>query len=248
MNEYRKATLEDLNCLWEYNIAINPNDPRWIKWKDTYINYNKTGEAVTFTVIVDNIPVGEGTLLFSSECSAINGRTNLADNSTIANINALRIRKKHEGKGYISTLVRLMEDYAAQNGYKCLTIGVDAKETRNLAIYLHWGYNEFVTSEVEDGELVLYYAKNSVSFGMAKMASNSIVGFPRFVTRFARKFSWMVNTTVCRRSMRTATRSKKAPCRGGNPGRAKTKKLTKSVLPLLYHGIGGTARSNLCPK
>ena len=37
MNEYRKATLEDLNCLWEYNIAINPNDPRWIKWKDTYI-------------------------------------------------------------------------------------------------------------------------------------------------------------------------------------------------------------------
>ena len=203
---------------------------------------------MTFTVIVDNIPVGEGTLLFSSECSAINGRTNLADNSTIANINALRIRKKHEGKGYISTLVKLMEDYAAQNGYKCLTIGVDAKETRNLAIYLHWGYNEFVTSEVEDGELVLYYAKNSVSFGMAKMASNSIVGFPRFVTRFARKFSWMVNTTVCRRSMRTATRSKKAPCRGGNPGRAKTKKLTKSVLPLLYHGIGGTARSNLCPK
>ena len=160
MNEYRKATLEDLNCLWEYNIAINPNDLRWIKWKDTYINYNKTGEAVTFTVIVDNIPVGEGTLLFSSECSAINGRTNLADNSTIANINALRIRKKHEGKGYISTLVKLMEDYAAQNGYKCLTIGVDAKETRNLAIYLHWGYNEFVTSEVEDGELVLYYAKN----------------------------------------------------------------------------------------
>ena len=131
MNEYRKATLEDLNCLWEYNIAINPNDPRWIKWKDTYINYNKTGEAVTFTVIVDNIPVGEGTLLFSSECSAINGRTNLADNSTIANINALRIRKKHEGKGYISTLVKLMEDYAFQGSKSISELQKERIEKQN---------------------------------------------------------------------------------------------------------------------
>lgn len=160
MTKYRKATLEDLNRLWEHNIAINSNDPRWIKWKDTYINYNKTGKAATFTAIVDSIPVGEGTLLFSPECSAINGRTELANNSTIANINALRIQKKHESKGYISTLVKLMEDYIIQNDYKRLTIGVEAKETRNLAIYLHWGYNEFITSAVEDGELVLYYAKN----------------------------------------------------------------------------------------
>ncbi len=160
MTKYRKATFEDLHRLWEYNIAINPNDPRWIKWKDTYINYNKTGEAVTFTVIVDSIPVGEGTLLFSPECSAINGRTKLANNATIANINALRIRKEYESKGYISVLVKLMEDYAKQNGYKRLTIGVEAKETRNLAIYLHWRYKEFVMYTVEDGELVLYYAKN----------------------------------------------------------------------------------------
>jgi len=160
MTEYRKATLEDLNRLWEHSIAINPNDPRWIGWKGAYINYNKTGKAATFAVVVDSIPVGEGTLLFSSECSAINGRTELANNFTIANINALRIRKEYESKGYISTLVKLMEDYAIQNGYKCLTIGVEAKETRNLAIYLHWGYNEFVTSTVEDGELVLYYAKD----------------------------------------------------------------------------------------
>ena len=53
-----------------------------------------------------------------------------------------------------------MEDYIIQNDYKRLTIGAEAKETRNLAIYLHWGYNEFITSAVEDGELVLYYAKN----------------------------------------------------------------------------------------
>ena len=40
-----------------------------------------------------------------------------------------------------------------------MTIGVEAKDTRNLAIYLHWGFTEFVLGEVEEGELVLYYRK-----------------------------------------------------------------------------------------
>lgn len=44
-------------------------------------------------------------------------------------------------------------------GLKALTIGVDAWETRNLGIYLHWGYDTFVMAEEEDGDLVLYYAK-----------------------------------------------------------------------------------------
>lgn len=112
-------------------------------------------------VIHNGRPVGEGTLLFSPECSAIRGRTALADGCRTTNINALRIRKKHEGKGYISALVRMIEQYAAKHGYTNLTIGVEARETRNPAIYLHWGYDELVTAEQEDGELVLYYAKNS---------------------------------------------------------------------------------------
>lgn len=160
MAEYRKATLKDLEHLWNANIAENPDDPRWASWKQEYISHNRTGKGYTFAVVINNEPVGEGTLLFSPDCSAISGRTDLADNGTVANINALRIRKLHEGQGHISALVRLMESYAAEHGITRLTIGVEAKETRNLAIYLHWGYTDFVTHAVEDGELVLYYAKN----------------------------------------------------------------------------------------
>jgi hypothetical protein len=36
---------------------------------------------------------------------------------------------------------------------------VEAKETRNLGIYLHWGYRTLVHWAEEDGEPVLYYAK-----------------------------------------------------------------------------------------
>ena len=160
MAEYRKATPQDLEYLWNTNIAENPDDPRWVNWKKEYISLNQTGMGYTFAVVIDGEPVGEGTLLFSPDCSAIAGRADLADGTVTANINALRIRKAFEGQGHISNLVRLMEVYAAEHGVTRLTIGVEARETRNTAIYLHWGYTEFVTYAIEDGELVLYYAKN----------------------------------------------------------------------------------------
>lgn len=159
MTQYRKATAADLERLWDRNIYENPHDPRWKKWKQEYISYNNTGKALTFAAVINGDPIGEGTLLFSPECGAINGRTVLADGKTTANVNALRIIKEYEGRGHISALVRLMEKYAREQGFSRLTIGVEAKETRNLAIYLYWGYDQLVTSATEDGELVLYYSK-----------------------------------------------------------------------------------------
>lgn len=158
--DYRAATREDLESLWSLNITSHPEDNRWVHWKDEYIGYNLNGKAVTYAVVIDGQAVGEGTLLFSPDCRAIEGRTALADGVSVANVNALRIIKAYEGQGHISSLMRLMEREALARGYTHLTIGVDAWETRNLAIYLHWGYRDFVMAEEEDGDLVLYYAKD----------------------------------------------------------------------------------------
>jgi GNAT superfamily N-acetyltransferase len=158
--EYKAACMDDLNRIWEKNIAENAGDNRWVAWKAEYIEYNKTGKCKTFVILAGEEPVGEGTLLFSPQCGGISGRTDLADNINTANINALRIAKSHENKGHISKLVKLMEQYAKNAGYKTLTIGVEARETRNLAIYLHWGYNTFVRHELENNVLVLYYSKS----------------------------------------------------------------------------------------
>lgn len=155
---YTEATTEMLEQIWDSNIRNNPDDPRWIRWKKQFMDDNSSGKAKTFVVLADGVPVGEGTLLFSQECKAVVGRPLLA-NETTTNINALRIEKPYEGQGHISKLVKLMEDYAKEHGYERVTIGVEAQETRNLAIYLHWGYQQFVMSEVEEDTLVLYYAK-----------------------------------------------------------------------------------------
>ncbi len=156
----RIATKDDLARLWRKNIDNHPRDPRWARWAEEYIGYNETGQAVTFAIVLDGEPVGEGTLLLSPDCGAIGGRLALADGKAVGNVNALRIEKRWEGQGHVSRMVKMLEDYARGRGLTALTIGVDAPETRNLAIYLHWGYDQFVMGGEEDGDLVLYYKKN----------------------------------------------------------------------------------------
>ncbi|MCL2416182.1 MAG: cob(I)yrinic acid a,c-diamide adenosyltransferase [Defluviitaleaceae bacterium] len=164
--EYKEASRKELEMIWEKNIADNAGDERWIAWRDICIAENAEGKCKTFIVSADGKPIGEGGLLFSPSCSAISERTDLANGESTANINALRIDPKYEGQGHISKLVGLMEKYAAEHGYTRLTIGVEPKESRNISIYFHWGYTEFVRYDIEHDEslglknLVLYYGKN----------------------------------------------------------------------------------------
>ena len=163
MNEcysYGMADDLDLETLWNRNIDKNEGDERWKRWKKEYIHYNHSDMGKTFIVRFEGVAVGEGTLLFSPDCKAIRGRKMLADGISVANVNALRILRAFEGQGHISKMMKELESYARARGYSELTIGVEAAETRNLAIYLHWGYDRLVHAEMEDGVLVLYYAKS----------------------------------------------------------------------------------------
>lgn len=161
MFTYRIATESDLEKLWDYDINRHQGEERkrWEKWKVQYLNYNKNGEATTFVVLDKDEPIGQITVLFSPNCSAVKGRPMLCDGKNIANMNAFRIKKEFEGQGHISKLVKMAEKYAKEKGIKFLTIGSETKESRNFAIYLHFGYTEFVTSVVEDDELILFYKK-----------------------------------------------------------------------------------------
>lgn len=156
---YKKASLDELEWIWDKNIAANIGDNRWVAWKPDVIERNKNGTQCTFVALCADEPIGEVSLLLSPEC--IQGRTDLADGETVANVNALRVERKHRGNGHSSKLMQLAESHANNAGIKILTIGVEPAETRNLAIYLHWGYTKFVRHDIEDddGELVLYYAK-----------------------------------------------------------------------------------------
>ena len=159
MIEYRIATKEDLETVWNKDISNNNGEAQWIRWKHQYLEYNQRGKATTFVVLDNDEPVGQITVLFSPECSAVNGKSMLCNGTDIANLNAFRIDKKYEGQGHISKLVKMAEVFAKSKGISYLTIGCEAKESRNLAIYLHWGYTEFITSMTAGNELILFYGK-----------------------------------------------------------------------------------------
>lgn len=155
---YRKATLNDLEKIWDKDILANAGEEAYVRWKKQYIDYNLTGKAATFVVLDKEEPIGQITLLMSPECSAVKDKPLLCDEKT-GNMNAFRIEKQYEGQGHISKLVRMAEEYAKSLGLKYLTIGSEAKETRNMAIYLHFGYNKYIMNEVYEGDLVLYFKK-----------------------------------------------------------------------------------------
>ena len=159
MIHYKKATLEDLNTLWDREITENPGDPRYLRWKGSFLERNRSGRAATFLVFDDENAIGQVTLdRFADGYSG--SREPLADGITTAYVNSLRIDKEYEGNGYVSRLMHTMEDWARCSGFTRLTVGVEAAEARNLAIYLHWGYTQFVMAEEDGGELVLFYAKH----------------------------------------------------------------------------------------
>ena len=119
--EYRQASAQDLERIWEKNLRDHPGGSRWLRWREQYNQYNRAGMARTYGAFWNGDVAGEGTLLFSPMCEAIGGRTLLADGVETANVNALRMDKKLEGNGYMSPLVRLMEESARQLGYRRLT-------------------------------------------------------------------------------------------------------------------------------
>ena len=50
----------------------------------------------------------------------------------------LELKKKYEGQGHISKLVKMAEQYAKSQGITYHTIGSEAKKSRNLGLYLHF--------------------------------------------------------------------------------------------------------------
>ncbi len=158
--EIRIPTDREIDGLWEYNVSSHPDDARWVRWAREYRDYYKNGWAQPFAVIIDGVPVGEVSILLDGRVKAAQNDVRLVEMPTRANLNALRIRKEYEGKGYVSRMVKFAENWCVQRGITTMTIGVDECEERNRAIYAHWKYTQFLFDEYDEDGRVLFYAKN----------------------------------------------------------------------------------------
>ena len=161
----RIATIKELEQWWDKKIAKQPNNPAYKEWKYNFVNGNKTGERKTFFLFDENEEyVGQGTLLLKSNDKIMTGENK-------AEIIKFEINPEHRGKGFCSLIFREIEKYAKENNIKTLTIGVEPCEIRNMQIYFHWGFMNYLQCVTEtfppreeggEGEVitVLCYSKD----------------------------------------------------------------------------------------
>ena len=118
--EYRVLTDREFDLLWDRNQAADPQEPMWPVWRQRFRQRIESGQAISFGVILDGDPVGEGTLELNTGKDP-----RLCDGKNNAYLAALRIRKEFEGQGHISRLVKTMENHARNLGFSAITIGVE---------------------------------------------------------------------------------------------------------------------------
>ncbi len=162
--EIRPATIKEIEDWWDKRIAKSPDDNAWVVWKNEFINENKNGKRKTFFAFDNKKFIGQGTLLLDSEDKVLTGNGK-------AEIIKLEIIKEERGKGIATKIYTTIKDYAKTAGIKTLTIGVEPCEIKNMQIYFHWGFTDFLQcktetyppkSENEAGKMVtvLYYSQN----------------------------------------------------------------------------------------
>lgn len=135
--EIRPATIEEIEDWWDKRIAKSPEDNSWVVWKNIFLEENINGKRKTFFVFDNKKYIGQGTLLFESEDKMMTGNGK-------AEIIKLEILEEERGKGVATKIYNKLKDYAKSAGIKTLTIGVEPCETRNMQIYFHWGFTNYL--------------------------------------------------------------------------------------------------------
>lgn len=140
--EVRLATVEEVEKWWDAKIAKSPMDLSYKKWKDVFVNGNRSGDRKTFFTFDEGKYVGQGTLLLKSDDKVMTGNGK-------AEIIKLELLPRYRGKGIAGIIFREIEKYAKKNKIRTLTIGVEPCEVRNMQIYFHWGFVNFLQCVTE---------------------------------------------------------------------------------------------------
>lgn len=90
-------------------------------------------------------------------------------NDNMAYLAAFRTNKEYEGKGYFSKLYNFMEKDLKNRGYTELSLGVGPEAVRNIEIYFHLGFREYIKTVIEyeqskdddskQEDVILFYKK-----------------------------------------------------------------------------------------
>lgn len=158
---FKVATRDEILKRFDYEISINSSEKEnWLTWKQEFMNMPEW-KRISYFGFLDDIVICEATTALSSD--ACQNMENLIDEKT-AYLFAFRTDKKFRWQWSFSELFKFMIDDLKSRWYEQVILWVEPTEIENKKIYFHYGFNEFVKSDVElnpDGSSVNveYYRK-----------------------------------------------------------------------------------------
>ncbi|MBE5806561.1 MAG: GNAT family N-acetyltransferase [Clostridiales bacterium] len=159
------ATRDELLKRWEYLIKIHSGNSKWLEYKERILKNFDEGSIIPYLGFIEDECICEATAYIDNSAfiGDISNPSGLL-NKNMSYLSAFRTNKEYEGKGYFSKLFNFAENDLKERGYTALSVGVEPKEVRNLEIYFHLGFKEFIKANIEhnqfNDEIILFYKKN----------------------------------------------------------------------------------------
>lgn len=160
--EYRIATLAEVAKQFDWLIETHSdneaNKKQWSKWKTQFLHGVKCGLTIPYYGFEGDTCICEAYANITKNNDFILAKRDRPY------LQAFRTRKPYQGQHYFTGLFNYMINDLKAKGYNKVCVGVESTETKNKAMYDHYGFKTFLFSMPEtyhDGtkHIVEYYEK-----------------------------------------------------------------------------------------
>ena len=165
------ANRDELLKRWEYLIKIHSGNNKWIKFKENALKHFDEKSTLSYLGLLNGEIICEITAYIkdSAFIGDISDPSGLLSDS-MAYLAAFRTNKEYEGKGYFSKLYKFVENDLKERGYQELSLGVGPESVRNIEIYFHLGFKDYIKTVIEyepskddpnikEEDVILFYKK-----------------------------------------------------------------------------------------
>ena len=144
------ANRDELLKRWNYLIEIHPGNNKWVKFKEEALKHYDEKSTISYLGFLDDEIICEVTAYIkdSAFIGDISEPSGLLSDS-MAYLAAFRTNKEFEGKGYFSKLYNFVENDLKGKGYTELSLGVGPEAVRNMEIYFHLGFKNYIKTVIE---------------------------------------------------------------------------------------------------
>ncbi|MBQ3409358.1 MAG: GNAT family N-acetyltransferase [Clostridia bacterium] len=165
------ANRDELLKRWDYLIEIHPGNNKWVEFKENALKHFDEKSTISYLGFLNDKSICEITAYIkdSAFIGDISDSSGLL-NDSMAYLAAFRTNKEFEGKGYFSKLYNFVENDLKEKGYTELSLGVGPEAVRNMEIYFHLGYRDYIKTLIEyeqsqeaplkkEEDVILFYKK-----------------------------------------------------------------------------------------